>query len=90
MTGQSRSHVSMLWHDSANGRLEGKALGNMRNLMAHEHVESKLMKLGLPCQTLDPKAWSSEGHADIARDLSNLDQVAAEMVEVWRDVIPTH
>ena len=51
-----------LWAKAEAGTMDIYEQKRFQSLMAHEYVESHLMKAGMPYRSADPAAWDSDGH----------------------------
>ncbi|HKM56809.1 MAG TPA: RHS repeat-associated core domain-containing protein, partial [Isosphaeraceae bacterium] len=52
--------IATLWKKAQGGPLEGADLTRFRELMAHEGVEMRLMREGLPYRSSSPEAWTGK------------------------------
>ena len=53
--------IATLWNRAELGTLSRSEQGQIRNLLAHEYVESHLMAAGMPYRSSDPAAWDEDG-----------------------------
>jgi hypothetical protein len=51
------------WLNVANGRLEKVDLADFKRFLAHEYVESRLIEMGIPFRSSNPKAWGVSGNS---------------------------
>jgi hypothetical protein len=49
--------IAELWNKAGRGPLEPEDLNELRPLMSHEYVESRLMESGMPYRSADPESW---------------------------------
>ena len=49
--------IAELWGKAGHGPLAPDDLNELRSLMSHEYVESRLMESGLPYRSADPESW---------------------------------
>ncbi|GGR17148.1 hypothetical protein [Streptomyces netropsis] len=54
-------HIAELWKGATEGTLSKAQKTQFRHLMAHEYVESQLMKAGMPYISPNPGAWVPDG-----------------------------
>ncbi|MDT0326819.1 hypothetical protein [Nocardiopsis lambiniae] len=117
-------HIADLWRKAEAGTLDASEANHFRRLVAHEYVEARLMREGVPYRSRDPQLWHDDyyiptrdnnGAHDIsplegrdnnfalwekwgipepepnfrlADDMSNLDRVAANALDWWRERNP--
>ncbi|MFI5932091.1 hypothetical protein [Actinoplanes sp. NPDC051494] len=60
--------IAGLWDDAARGTLSPRDRAQLRNLMAHEYVENKLMEAGIPFRPSHPDAFREDGSRLVSRD----------------------
>ncbi|MEE1930958.1 protein phosphatase [Streptomyces sp. TRM 70351] len=56
-----RDDIAAQWEAAKRGDLDEGVLMQFRSLMAHEYVESQLMKSGMPYVSSDPAVWNTRG-----------------------------
>ena len=54
------SQIADLWKKAEAGKLSDMEQVQFRNHVAHEYVEKKLMEMGMPYRSLDPRVWEGD------------------------------
>ncbi|MGM9466204.1 hypothetical protein [Streptomyces murinus] len=54
------SQVADLWKKAEANKLSAMEQAQFRNHVAHEYVENKLLEMGMPYRSLDPRVWEGD------------------------------
>nr|BFD81635.1 hypothetical protein StreXyl84_10360 [Streptomyces sp. Xyl84] len=54
------SQIADLWKKAEANKLSDMEQAQFRNHVAHEYVENKLMEMGMPYRSLDPRVWEGD------------------------------
>ncbi|MFH8382018.1 hypothetical protein ACH4E7_13870 [Kitasatospora sp. NPDC018058] len=65
-----RDDIAALWQDAHAGKLDAAGLKEFHSLMAHEYIESELMRAGLPYVSDHPAVWDSDNSKLSPKDVS--------------------
>ncbi|MEU9043943.1 MULTISPECIES: hypothetical protein [unclassified Kitasatospora] len=65
-----RDDIAEIWQDAHAGKLDAAGLKEFRSLMAHEYIESELMRGGLPYVSEHPDVWNEAHDKLFPQDVS--------------------